>query len=119
VFGHVPQALVIVAVTWSAFWPGLLASPVSVAGLYFRNQRVEATYRKNWFSRGQMPNARSRRPWLNSSLTSAEITSLFGIGCYARSHSSEATAPTGSSSIGPQRLMMELPRTPKDACRSI
>jgi len=46
-FGAVPQALVIVAITWSAFGTGLLAaSGIRLPGLEFRNQRVEAAYRK-------------------------------------------------------------------------
>jgi peptide/bleomycin uptake transporter len=47
VFGAVPQALVIVALTWSAFGTGLLAmAGIRLPGLNFRNQRVEAAYRK-------------------------------------------------------------------------
>jgi peptide/bleomycin uptake transporter len=46
-FGEVPQALVIVAVTWSVFGTGLLAlAGIRLPGLEFRNQRVEAAYRK-------------------------------------------------------------------------
>jgi peptide/bleomycin uptake transporter len=46
-FGEVPQALVIVAITWSAFGTGLLAlAGIRLPGLEFRNQRVEAAYRK-------------------------------------------------------------------------
>jgi peptide/bleomycin uptake transporter len=46
-FGAVPQALVIVAITWSAFGTGLLAlAGIRLPGLEFRNQRVEAAYRK-------------------------------------------------------------------------
>jgi peptide/bleomycin uptake transporter len=47
VIGAVPQALVIVAVTWAAFGTGLLAlAGIRLPGLEFRNQRVEAAYRK-------------------------------------------------------------------------
>ena len=47
IFGEVPQALVIVAIIWSAFGTGLLAAAgVRLPGLNFRNQRVEAAYRK-------------------------------------------------------------------------
>jgi len=47
IFGHVPQALVFVAVIWSAFGTVLLAAAgVRLPGLNFRNQRVEAAYRK-------------------------------------------------------------------------
>ena len=46
-FGHVPQALVFVAIFWSAFGTALLAAAgVRLPGLNFRNQRVEAAYRK-------------------------------------------------------------------------
>jgi len=45
--GHVPQALVFVAVIWAAFGTGLLAvAGIRLPGLEFRNQRVEAAYRK-------------------------------------------------------------------------
>jgi peptide/bleomycin uptake transporter len=45
--GAVPQALVIVAIVWSAFGTGLLAiAGIRLPGLNFRNQRVEAAYRK-------------------------------------------------------------------------
>ncbi len=47
IVGAVPQALVIVAITWSAFGTGLLAiAGIRLPGLEFRNQRVEAAYRK-------------------------------------------------------------------------
>jgi peptide/bleomycin uptake transporter len=47
IFGAVPQALVIVAIIWSIFGTGLLAlAGVRLPGLQFRNQRVEAAYRK-------------------------------------------------------------------------
>ena len=46
-FGEVPQALVFVAIVWSAFGTGLLAAAgYRLPGLEFRNQRVEAAYRK-------------------------------------------------------------------------
>jgi peptide/bleomycin uptake transporter len=46
-FGEVPQALVFVALTWSAFGTALLAlAGIRLPGLEFRNQRVEAAYRK-------------------------------------------------------------------------
>ena len=45
--GEVPQALVFVAVIWAAFGTALLAiAGVRLPGLEFRNQRVEAAYRK-------------------------------------------------------------------------
>lgn len=47
VIGAVPQALVIVAILWSVFGTGLLAlAGIRLPGLEFRNQRVEAAYRK-------------------------------------------------------------------------
>jgi peptide/bleomycin uptake transporter len=46
-FGAVPQALVIVALVWAVFGTGLLAIVgIRLPGLEFRNQRVEAAYRK-------------------------------------------------------------------------
>jgi peptide/bleomycin uptake transporter len=45
--GEIPQALVFVAVIWAAFGTALLAiAGVRLPGLEFRNQRVEAAYRK-------------------------------------------------------------------------
>ncbi|MEZ5653074.1 MAG: peptide antibiotic transporter SbmA [Burkholderiaceae bacterium] len=45
--GAVPQALVFVAILWSIFGTGLLAlAGIRLPGLEFRNQRVEAAYRK-------------------------------------------------------------------------
>ncbi|MCB1475051.1 MAG: peptide antibiotic transporter SbmA [Rhodobiaceae bacterium] len=47
IIGEVPQALVIVAILWSVFGTGLLALVgIRLPGLEFRNQRVEAAYRK-------------------------------------------------------------------------
>ena len=45
--GHVPYALVIALVVWSIFGTGFLALVgIRLPGLQFRNQRVEAAYRK-------------------------------------------------------------------------
>jgi peptide/bleomycin uptake transporter len=47
IIGAVPQALVIVALAWSVFGTGILAiAGIRLPGLEFRNQRVEAAYRK-------------------------------------------------------------------------
>ena len=47
IIGEVPQALVIIAVVWSVFGTGLVAlAGIRLPGLEFRNQRVEAAYRK-------------------------------------------------------------------------
>lgn len=47
VFGHVPYGLVLVAIVWSLFGTGLLATVgIKLPGLEFNNQRVEAAYRK-------------------------------------------------------------------------
>jgi peptide/bleomycin uptake transporter len=47
IIGAVPQALVIVAITWSVFGTTLLAlAGIRLPGLEFRNQRVEAAFRK-------------------------------------------------------------------------
>jgi peptide/bleomycin uptake transporter len=45
--GHVPNALVIAGIAWSAFGTGFLwLVGIRLPGLQFRNQRVEASYRK-------------------------------------------------------------------------
>jgi len=45
--GEIPGALVVAALAWSAFGTGLLAIVgIKLPGLQFRNQRVEAAYRK-------------------------------------------------------------------------
>jgi peptide/bleomycin uptake transporter len=47
VVGEIPQALVFVAVIWAALGTALLAvTGIRLPGLEFRNQRVEAAYRK-------------------------------------------------------------------------
>lgn len=47
VFGEIPQPLVFIAIVWSAFGTALLAIVgIRLPGLEFRNQRVEAAYRK-------------------------------------------------------------------------
>jgi len=47
IVGHVPYALVIAALAWSIFGTGLLALVgIKLPGLEFKNQRVEAAYRK-------------------------------------------------------------------------
>ena len=47
IFGTVPHALVIATIAWSAFGTGFLALlGIKLPGLNFRNQRVEAAYRK-------------------------------------------------------------------------
>ncbi len=47
VIGYVPQALVLVALIWAVLGTGLLAlAGIRLPGLEFRNQRVEAAYRK-------------------------------------------------------------------------
>jgi len=46
--GEVPYALVVVAILWSLFGTGFLALVgIKLPGLQFRNQRVEAAYRKD------------------------------------------------------------------------
>jgi peptide/bleomycin uptake transporter len=45
--GNIPNALVVVAIVWSLFGTGFLALiGIRLPGLEFRNQRVEAAYRK-------------------------------------------------------------------------
>lgn len=47
ILGQIPYALVIAAIAWSLFGTGLLAIVgIKLPGLSFRNQRVEAAYRK-------------------------------------------------------------------------
>ncbi|MEM6622509.1 MAG: peptide antibiotic transporter SbmA [Pseudomonadota bacterium] len=47
IIGEIPQALFWVAIIWSVFGTGLLAlAGIKLPGLEFRNQRVEAAYRK-------------------------------------------------------------------------
>ncbi|MGD9868697.1 MAG: peptide antibiotic transporter SbmA [Hyphomicrobiales bacterium] len=47
IIGDVPQALVFVAIFWAAFGTAMLAlAGIRLPGLEFRNQRVEAAYRK-------------------------------------------------------------------------
>jgi peptide/bleomycin uptake transporter len=47
IVGHLANALVVVAIAWSLFGTGFLAAlGVRLPGLEFRNQRVEAAYRK-------------------------------------------------------------------------
>ena len=47
IIGAVPQALVIISIVWAIFGTGLLAlAGIRLPGLEFRNQRVEAAYRK-------------------------------------------------------------------------
>jgi peptide/bleomycin uptake transporter len=62
--GHVPQALVFVAVIWAAFGTALLAAAgIRLPGLEFRNQRVEAAYRKELVL-GEDDAARAQPPTL-------------------------------------------------------
>ena len=45
--GHIPNALVVIAIVWSLFGTAFLALiGIKLPGLQFRNQRVEAAYRK-------------------------------------------------------------------------
>ena len=47
VVGEMAQALVVIAILWSVFGTGLIAlAGIRLPGLEFRNQRVEASYRK-------------------------------------------------------------------------
>jgi peptide/bleomycin uptake transporter len=47
ILGEVPHALVVAAILWSAFGTGFLALVgIKLPGLQFKNQRVEAAYRK-------------------------------------------------------------------------
>ncbi|MEM9812490.1 MAG: peptide antibiotic transporter SbmA [Pseudomonadota bacterium] len=69
IIGQVPQALVIIAILWSVFGTGLLAlAGIRLPGLEFRNQRVEASYRKELVL-GEDDEARAQPP---------EVAELFG-----------------------------------------
>ena len=47
IIGQIPNALVVIAIVWSLFGTGFLALiGIRLPGLQFRNQRVEAAYRK-------------------------------------------------------------------------
>ena len=47
IFGHIPHALVVTAILWATFGTAFLALiGIRLPGLEFRNQRVEAAYRK-------------------------------------------------------------------------
>jgi peptide/bleomycin uptake transporter len=62
--GHVPYALVVAAVLWSLFGTLFLAAiGVRLPGLQFRNQRVEAAYRKELVY-GEDDAARAQPPTL-------------------------------------------------------
>jgi len=64
--GHVPQALVFVAVIWAAIGTALLAvAGVRLPGIEFRNQRVEAAYRKELVL-GEDRAERAQPPTLNA-----------------------------------------------------
>ncbi len=61
IIGHIPYGLVIAAIVWSLMGTGLLAVVgIKLPGLEFKNQRVEAAYRKDWFMVKTMPRARRR-----------------------------------------------------------
>ncbi|MEM1267289.1 MAG: peptide antibiotic transporter SbmA, partial [Pseudomonadota bacterium] len=69
IIGQVPQALVIIAILWSVFGTALLAlAGIRLPGLEFRNQRVEASYRKELVL-GEDDEARAQPP---------EVAELFG-----------------------------------------
>lgn len=64
--GAVPQGLVFVAVLWAALGTGLLAlAGIRLPGLEFRNQRVEAAYRKELVL-GEDDPARAQPPTLRA-----------------------------------------------------
>ncbi len=64
--GEVSQALVFVAIIWSIFGTGLLAiAGIRLPGLEFRNQRVEAAYRKELVL-GEDDAARAQPPTLGA-----------------------------------------------------
>ena len=85
IFGQVPQALVIVAVIWSVFGTGVVAiAGVRLPGLNFRNQRVEAAYRKELVL-GEDEAERAQPPTLGE--------------LFRRSQDGTISASTGTTSI--------------------
>jgi len=65
IIGEVPQALVFVAILWSIFGTALLAlAGIRLPGLEFRNQRVEAAYRKELVY-GEDNEVRARPPTIH------------------------------------------------------
>jgi len=65
IIGEVPQALVFVAILWSIFGTALLAlAGIRLPGLEFRNQRVEAAYRKELVY-GEDSEVRARPPTIH------------------------------------------------------
>src|SRR6185369_16909674 len=66
IVGELPQALVFVAVIWAALGTALLAiAGIRLPGLEFRNQRVEAAYRKELVL-GEDNAGRAQPPTLDS-----------------------------------------------------
>jgi peptide/bleomycin uptake transporter len=64
--GHIPQALVFVAILWAAVGTAALAlAGIRLPGLEFRNQRVEAAYRKELVL-GEDDPARAEPPTLHA-----------------------------------------------------
>ena len=74
--GHIPYSLVVAAIVWSVFGTLILAvAGIKLPGLEFRNQRVEAAYRKELVYGEDDSLARDRRRWPNSSRTCGVTTS--------------------------------------------
>jgi peptide/bleomycin uptake transporter len=64
IIGEIPHSLVVASIIWSFFGTALLAIVgVKLPGLYFRNQRVEASYRKELVY-GEDDTARAQPPTL-------------------------------------------------------
>lgn len=65
IIGEIPHSLVIIAIVWSIFGTGFLALVgIKLPGLQFRNQRVEAAYRKELVYGEDDPN-RAQPPTVN------------------------------------------------------
>jgi peptide/bleomycin uptake transporter len=76
VVGEIPHALFIALLFWAAFGTGLLALVgIKLPGLEFRNQRVEAAYRKELVYGEDDARARSRRQRASCSTMSGKTIS--------------------------------------------
>ncbi len=99
IIGAIPYPLVTAAILWSLFGTGLMAAiGIKLPGLEFRNQRVEATYRKELVYGEDDPNRASRRRWRNcSSRCGRTISHFISITSISTSAASSTCRPTTSS----------------------
>ena len=90
IVGHLPYGLVIAAIVWSLMGTGLLAVVgIKLPGLEFKNQRVEAAYRKELCMVKTMPTVRHRLPCVSCLAPYVVITSAsISITCISISRAS-------------------------------